>query len=225
MTGANLTGADCSGAKLSGCHVYGVSTWGLKLEGAEQSSLVITPEGEPEISVDGIDIAQFIYLLLSNRKIRDVIDSVTSKAVLVLGRFSPERKAILEAIRKHLRASGYVPIIFDFDGPESQDVNETVKTLAFMSGMVICDITDPRSTPQELQAFVEQRAIPTATLIQNGQEPWGMLEGLRKYPWFLPTYTYQDISDVATVLRDRILPDAKAKSEELRAARQPRPRS
>jgi hypothetical protein len=219
MTGANLAGADCCGAKLSGCHVYGVSTWGVRLEGAEQSSLVITPEDEPEISVDGIDIAQFIYLLLSNQKIRDVIESLTSKAVLVLGRFSPVRKAILEAIRGHLRASGYVPIIFDFDGPESQDVLETVKTLAFMSGMVICDISDPRSASQELQAFVESRAIPTAILIQKDQEPWGMLEGLRKYPWFLPTYTYQDINDVVTVLRERVLPDAKAKADELSAER------
>lgn len=220
MTGANLTGADCRGAKLTGCRVYGVSTWGLRLEEAEQSSLVITPEDEPEISVDGIDIAQFIYLLLSNQKIRDVIDSVTSKAVLVLGRFSPERKAILEAIRGHLRDSGYVPIIFDFDGPQSQDVGEMVLTLALLSGMVICDITDPRSVPGELQAIVPHRKIPTATLIQKDQEPYGMLAGLRGYPWLLPTYTYQDINDVVTVLRERVLPDAKTKADELSAERE-----
>jgi hypothetical protein len=35
--------------------------------------LVITPKDEPEITVDNIEIAQFVYLLLHNQKIRDVI--------------------------------------------------------------------------------------------------------------------------------------------------------
>ena len=37
-------------------------------------------------------MAQFVYLLLNNAKIRDVIDTVTAKAVLILGRFKGERK-------------------------------------------------------------------------------------------------------------------------------------
>jgi hypothetical protein len=54
----NLTGAD-----LTDCRIYGVSAWGLKLEGAKQENLIITPEGEPEIMVDDLEVAQFIYLL------------------------------------------------------------------------------------------------------------------------------------------------------------------
>ena len=67
-------------ANLTGCRVYGISAWGLKLEGATQQDLIITPDGEPEITVDNIEVAQFIYLLLHNEKIRDVIDTITSKA-------------------------------------------------------------------------------------------------------------------------------------------------
>jgi hypothetical protein len=37
--------------------------------------LVITDGDEPEITVDTIEVAQFIYLLLHNQKIRDVIDT------------------------------------------------------------------------------------------------------------------------------------------------------
>jgi len=54
--------------------------------------LIITPPNEPEITVDNIEVAQFIYLMLYNQKIRDVIDTITSKVVLILGRFTPERK-------------------------------------------------------------------------------------------------------------------------------------
>jgi hypothetical protein len=88
---------DLTGADLTGCRIYGVSAWNLKLEGAKQQNLVITQD-EPKITVDNIEVAQFIYLLLHNEKIRDVIDAVTSKAVLILGRFTAERKAVLEAL-------------------------------------------------------------------------------------------------------------------------------
>ena len=67
--------------------IYGVSAWNLQLEGAQQSDLVITPYNEPEITVDNLEVPQFIYLLLNNEKIRDVIDTITSKVVLILGQF------------------------------------------------------------------------------------------------------------------------------------------
>ena len=85
------------GADLTGCRVYGISAWDLKLDGAEQKNLIITPHGEPEITVDNLEVAQFIYLLLNNEKIRHVIDTITSKVVLILGRFTEERKAVLDA--------------------------------------------------------------------------------------------------------------------------------
>jgi uncharacterized protein YjbI with pentapeptide repeats len=104
LSSANLSGADLSGAVLvqtnlqgailSGCHVYGISAWGTKLsEGTRQQGLIITPSGEPEVTVDDLEVAQFVYLLLHNEKLRKVIDTVTSKVVLILGRFTPERKA------------------------------------------------------------------------------------------------------------------------------------
>jgi hypothetical protein len=96
--------------RLTGCRIYGVSAWGLKLDGAKQQDLVITPENEPEITVDNIEVAQFVYLLLHNQKICDVINTITSKAVLILGRFTKERKAVLDALRDELRNRNLLPI-------------------------------------------------------------------------------------------------------------------
>jgi hypothetical protein len=76
-----------------------VSAWRVKLDRAKQQNLIITPENEPEITVDNIEVAQFIYLMLNNEKVRDVIDTITSKTVLILGRFTAERKAVLDALR------------------------------------------------------------------------------------------------------------------------------
>jgi hypothetical protein len=115
---ANLSGADLNGANLydvdlrstvlkdadlTSCRVYGVSAWRLELEWAKQQNLVITRNDEPEITVDNIEVAQFVYLLLHNEKIRKVIDTITSKAVLILGRFTEERKKVLDALREELR--------------------------------------------------------------------------------------------------------------------------
>jgi len=96
LRGANLRRATLvetsfEGADLSGCRIYGISAWELRLEGAIQTNLIITPADQPTITVDNLKVAQFIYLLLSNERVRQVIDTLTSKVVLILGRFTPER--------------------------------------------------------------------------------------------------------------------------------------
>ena len=100
----------CPHLRDGNIRIYGVSAWGLKLsEDTKQHNLIITRFDEPEITVDNIEVAQFIYLLLNNQKIRDVIDTIAKKAVLILGRFTPERKAVLDALREKLRECDYLP--------------------------------------------------------------------------------------------------------------------
>jgi len=181
LSGANLSEADLSGANLSradlsraalvetnladatltGCRIYGVAAWNMNLVGAKQKDLIITAKGEPAaVTVDNIEVAQFVYLLLHNEKIRDVIDTVTSKVVLILGRFAPDRKAVLDALREELRNRHYVPILFDFDVPAGRDITETVTLLARMALFIIADLTEPSSIPKELEAIVPHLAVP-----------------------------------------------------------------
>jgi hypothetical protein len=96
LQAATLVDTDLTGADLTGCRIYGVSAWGLKLEGTKQQNLVITHSKEPTVTVDNIEVAQFVYLLLHNEKIRDVIDTIGKKGVLLLGRFTEGRMAVLE---------------------------------------------------------------------------------------------------------------------------------
>ena len=53
--------------------------------------------GEPDITVDNIEVAQFVYLILHNEKIRDMIDTVGYKGVLILGRFTERRCGVRAA--------------------------------------------------------------------------------------------------------------------------------
>jgi uncharacterized protein YjbI with pentapeptide repeats len=145
LGGANLTRADLGkatlrGANLSrvvlvetnladttlvGCRIYGASAWNVKLtEETKQQDLIISADDEHEVT------GQFVYLLLHNKKIRDVIDTVGNKGVLLLGRFTEGRIELLNRLREELRSRGYLPIVFNFDKPETKDFTETVRLLA-----------------------------------------------------------------------------------------------
>ena len=76
---------------------------------------------------------------MGHEKIRDVIDTIGKKAVLILGRFTSERKQILNALRDELRNQKYLPILFDFEKPASKDLTGTVLTLAHMARFIIAD--------------------------------------------------------------------------------------
>jgi uncharacterized protein YjbI with pentapeptide repeats len=221
LTGANLFRVICvetnlTRANLTQCSIYGISAWNVQLERATQDNLVITRWDEPTITVDNLEVAQFIYLLLNNPKIRDVIDTIAKKAVLILGRFTPERKAILDALREVLRSHGYIPILFDFDKPASRDITETVSTLAHMARFVIADITDAKSIPQELMLIVPNLpSVPVQPLILTAQHEFGMFEHFTRYPWVLPVYHYIDEASLLQSLQEKIIAPAEQKAKEL----------
>jgi hypothetical protein len=177
---------------LTGCRIYGISAWGLKIsDETKQLNLVITTDGEPEITADNIEVAQFLYLLLHNEKLRSVIDTITTKVVLILGRFTNERKAVLDALREELRKRDYLPVLFDFDKPTGRDITETVSLLARMARFVVADITDAKSVPQELGVIVPHLpSVPVQPLLQEGCGEYGMFEHFKRYPWVLPVHSY-----------------------------------
>jgi uncharacterized protein YjbI with pentapeptide repeats len=215
---ASLADTDFMGANLTGCRIHGVSAWGLKLQGAKQQNLVITREDEPTVTVDNIEVAQFIYLMLHNQKIRDVIDTITSKAVLILGRFTNERKAVLDALREELRKRNYLPILFDFDVPATRDITETVSLLARMARFVVADITDAKSIPQELAAIVpDLPSVPVQPLLLEGSAEYGMFEHFKRYPWVLKTYTYPSSERLIANLGERVIGPAENYARSLKA--------
>lgn len=228
--GADLTNADLQrallmgtkfdGATLSGCRVYGTAAWDVSLEGAVQRNLVITPRDQPAIEVDNLEVAQFIYLLLNNQRVRDVIDTITSKVVLILGRFTPERKRVLEAIREALRKSGRLPVLFDFDKPASQTTEETIATLAHMARFVVADLTDAKSVLQELRSIVPNSpSVVVQPIILASQEEPGMFDFFLKFPWVLQPSPYSDAEALIAELDAKVVGPAERKANELASRR------
>jgi uncharacterized protein YjbI with pentapeptide repeats len=220
LEGANLTATvlvetDLTNADLTGCSIYGISAWRLKLtNGTKQHNLVITPVDEPEITADDLEVAQFLYLILHNLKLRKSIETIISKVVLILGRFPPERKAVLDAMRDQLRKPdlGYMPVAIDFQKPRSPATDETVMILARMARFVIADLSDAKSVLQELQLIVASNPmLPVQPLIIAAQHESGMLDCIERFPSVLRMYRYEDLAQL-TADFDRLMVACRLKA-------------
>lgn len=211
LSGANLTSArlvetSFRGTRLERCCVYGIAAWSLDVAGATQLDLVVTAEGAAAITVDDLEVAQFVHLLLDNRRLRKCIDTVTSKLVLLLGRFSAARKPALEAIREELRQHDLVPVVFDFDRPARRDITETVSTLAHLARFVVVDLTDPRSVPHELMRIIPGLpSVPVQPVLHVSETEYALFEHLQAYPWVHPVLRYEHLAELTAGLRAALL--------------------
>ncbi len=240
LTGANFSRADLTGVDLQGanlktaifvetnlenasltnCLVYGVSAWDVQLRGAIQQNLVITLPNKPTITIDNLKLAQFIYLLLHGEEVRDAIDTITSKVVLILGRFTPERKGILDTIREELRKYNYLPTFFDFDVPRDRDLTETISTLAHLSRFIIVDLTDLSGLPYEIVTVASNLVIPVQPLLlqddtRHTPVPVMFQDRMKRYHWILPICYYKDPESLLAVLREHVIEPAEHKLQGL----------
>ncbi len=216
LQGTILVETNFKEATLTNCRIHGISAWDLKLDGAKQRDLIITPVDEPIITVDNLEVAQFIYLLLHSQKIRDAIDTIAKKAVLILGRFTDERKTVLDAIRDELRIRDYLPILFDWDKPASRNLVETVSTLAHLSRFVIADITDAKSIPAELMSIVPSLpSVAVQPLMLSSDYEYTLFDHILSFKSVLSVYLYDTPEMLLANLKEHVIDPAEAKAREL----------
>jgi uncharacterized protein YjbI with pentapeptide repeats len=212
---ANFSDACLAGADISECLVYGVSAWNVNLDAAVQHDLLVTRFDEPELTTDSLQIAQLLHLMLTNANLRPAFDTIAQKAVLILGRFTPERKVVLDAIRDELRKRDYLPMLFDFEKPSSKTTIETISTLAHLARFVVADITDAKSVLQELQAVVPSNpSVPIQPIMLNSQTEPGMFDFFKMFPWVLEPYLYEDQDRLMAAITDKVIGPAEAKAKE-----------
>ncbi len=130
---------------------------------------------------------------------------------------------MLDALRNELRKHDYVPILFDFDRPQSKDFTGTLQTLANMAKFIIADLTDPISVPHELATIVPRIEVPVQPILLEGQQPYVMFADLAdKYYWVLPLHRYSSEESLIAEIADRVIDPAEAKVSEIRAKLQNR---
>jgi len=201
LTYCQLVGVNLSNADLSRAHVYGVASWDVDLAGTRQRDLRITNKDQGRFTVDTLELAQFIHLLIDYPRVRDVLDTISLKTVLILGRFSETRKKYLDLVSDAVRAQRNIPLVVDFEQPASNDLTGTVETLARLARFVVADLSDPRSIPHELATVVPfLRTTPVLPLLDSRSFTYAMFEDLGRYPWVLETHTYESGADLRELL-------------------------
>jgi uncharacterized protein YjbI with pentapeptide repeats len=223
LQGANLTctqliGTRFRNADLSGARVFGVTPWEVELEGATQADLVITP-GDLRVTVDDLQVAQFMYLLIDNRSLRRIIDTMTARVVLVIGRFGSTRRDRLAILQDRIRDRGFVPLSVDAGKIKSKELMATATLLARMSRFVVADLTDAPQVVQILEAVVPEVAVPVLSLDSSKRSKSNGFVDAWKYGWFLDTTRYQTTAELARQLSPSWFDRADEKREELSAKR------
>ena len=155
-----------------------------------------------------------MYLTINNRNIGRIIEAASRKWVLILGRFT-NGKDVLIAIQKALKDQQFIPVIFDFDRPEQRDLIETIILLAGMSAFVIVEMSDPRSTPLELQAIASNYGVPIFPVMREETEAFGMFSGLRKFRWVFPPLKYSSKENLIERLATEVIEPALAEVRRL----------
>ena len=205
----NLTGADFSVKEITETVVYGISSWDLSIgKESKQSKLVIErtydfysdfiDREEMPLMVDDIELAQFIYYLSNHKKIRDTLNILNQKGVLLLGQFMDGGLERLYKIRDQLQAKGYMPMIFDFNRPENLSNVETIVTMAGLSKFIIADLSGP-SVPHELATIFINHKKP---LLSFGKHPYALFPTLSDQTKV--THVEGDIDDLLKQLDTKI---------------------
>jgi uncharacterized protein YjbI with pentapeptide repeats len=166
----NLVGASFRVKEITETVVYGIAAWDLETsDDMKQSKLVIEKtydlysdliqHGKVPLTVDDIELAQFVYYLSNHRKMRDTLNILNDRGVLLLGRFKDGGLERLYSMREWLQRQGYTAMIFDFARPDNLSLTETVVTMAGLSKFIIVDLSGT-SVPAELQSILGQIKKP-----------------------------------------------------------------
>jgi hypothetical protein len=150
--------------------VYGIAAWDLKTsDETKQSKLVIErtydfysdiiQQGKVPMMVDDIELAQFVYYLSNHKKMRDALNILNDRGVLLLGQFKDGGLERLNSMRERLQRKSYMAMIFDFARPDNLSLTETVVTMAGLSKFIVADLSGS-SVPAELQSILSQIKKP-----------------------------------------------------------------
>jgi len=196
LSDANLFEADLSGARLSGATLYRAFLLDATLNRADL--------GDARLSWANLSGAKLSGANLSGTDLTwtDLRGACLSEANLKGARLNWARLSEANLSGAYLRGA---------------NLSQAIKTLAGLSRVIIADITNPKSSPLELQATMPDYMIPFVPIIHEGEKPFSMFRDLKqKYDeWVLDVLEYDSIDGLLEVLEQAVVRPALVKAEEL----------
>jgi hypothetical protein len=122
-------------------------------------------------------------------------------------------------VRGALRERGYVLVLFDFTGPASKDIAETVTVLARMARFIVADLTDSGSIPYERAKIFPNAQVPVQPLLLAGTTTFAMASDHWLAREMLPVVHYSTPEALLATLPERVIAPAEAKVAEIQRER------
>jgi len=212
MNRVNLVGASFRVEEITETVVYGIAAWDLQTsDEMKQSRLVIektyelysdiVANGRIPLMADNIELAQFIYYLSNHKKIRDVLNILNAKGVLLLGQFKDGGLDRLYRLHDWLKGKEFMPMIFDFQRPDSMDYTETIVTMAGLSKIIIADLSGD-SVPHELHAALTSFQKPIIAYSKTGA--YSMFKDLKRKNPYASDFQYDSDDDLFAKLEKHL---------------------
>lgn len=230
LTDAVLDGTSLKGADLRGATIVDAFVRRVRIdEKTDQRGLFVDAHFAWErrrgqriliTEADDLRVAQFHNFVDEPGAVGKLLSATTQRVVLLLGRFTPTRKAVLTALARALRNRGKIAIIFDFPAPEQREISDTVRFIAGMSQFIVVDLTDASSVPLELQATVPDLMVPVLPIIQAGRREFAMFADLqRRYFWVQPTLAYRSRAELVRHVDKAVIAPAEKAAQRIKERR------
>lgn len=150
----------------------------------------------------------------------EIMSELSKRRVLILGRFTGRRLAVLKGIKAYLEKhpNRYIPELFTFRKPDSRDLIEAIIGFAALSRFVIADLSEPKSVQSELEPIVRYfQSVPVVPVInRTGKEYATFSSLLRSANVVKPTVRYRNLDDLEEKLKNQVVPLAEKKLLEVR---------
>jgi hypothetical protein len=225
LDGTSLLGTRLRGASVGGAHIRHV----LTNSKTDQRSLLVDVHYVPErragpvvlfTEIDDVRLAQFYDAIEEHGSVASLINAGAKRVVLILGRFLPRRKRVLDRLAAALQARGKIPVIFDFPGPEEREISDTVRFIAGMSQFIVVDMTKASSVPLELQSTIPDLMVPVLPIIESGHDVFAMFSDLqRRYFWVQPMARYKDAAQLVHYVDEAIIARAERAAAQIKERR------
>jgi hypothetical protein len=211
---------------------YGLFDWGLFMiympsQQAtlfpRRSSAAIAERQKKQRKENDIAINSSFQLIraLDKHNYAEIMSILIKHRVLILGRFTGRRLAILKAIQSHLAAhpNRYIPELFTYSKPDYRDLTESIRGFASMSRFIIADLSEPKSIPAELEAIVPHfQSIPVMPIINSTGKPYALFDGIKRKPNVATLLRYNNETQLMDKLDKEIVTVAEQKLQELKPA-------
>jgi hypothetical protein len=211
---------DVEDASFRGCSITGLTAYDLRGAPRDESQLVVSDAHGLTVKVDFLEAPHFITLLRSER-LGLALARIEPKVVLILGRFTPERKAVLEQLRADLARKEWVALVFDFPAPKG--ITPTFKVMASICGWVVADVTDPSEVRNEITLIArEHPSVPIRPILQDRRREWLGLAELRKQGANIaPTVRYRNTAHLLAMVDEALIAPVRGQLDQLRKRRWP----